>query len=122
MERATAGRHIQDGKWQTGSGFFDLRRFWEDDRLDECRKLIMFVSANSPEAVSIAFSGADDGAIIADAIGLIFDVLLSCRIGHADSRLYDSWDRGLADLDYRLQVKSAVSSASPDTPFSVFSA
>jgi hypothetical protein len=58
----------------------------------------------------------------AGAVGAIFDATLASRVRHLDDRVWESWDRGLTDLDYRLQVKSAVSLAIDDAPFSIFSA
>jgi hypothetical protein len=113
---------LYHAEWRTTEGFFDLRRVWEDDRLDQHRELIVFVCANDPSEASVSFSRADDSARVADAIGTLFDVLLANRVPHLDDRLLAAWDRGLGELDYRLQIKSAVSLAGPDTPFSIFSA
>lgn len=109
-------------EWRTTDGFIDLRRFWEDGRLDEYRQLVIFVCQNYPTELSKSFSAADDEGVIADAIGAAFDAVLGSRIGHLDDRIWEAWDRGLHERDFRLQVKSAVSLAYEDAPFTVFGA
>lgn len=109
-------------EWRTSDGYFNLRQFWENGELDEYRRFVVFVCQNFPTEVSISFSAADAPASLADAVGAIFDMLLSSRGRHPDDRFWATWDRGLNNLDYRLQVKSAISLATADSPFSIFSA
>ena len=54
----------------------DAQRLWYDTALDRLRPLLVHLLCDNPYRVTFVFSGADDGALVADAIGDAFDAVL----------------------------------------------
>jgi hypothetical protein len=81
----------------------DVGRLWRDVALARVRPLLLHMTAQSPNHVGFTFSGADDAADIADAIGTCFDaVLMSLTYGRIDIDDYETWQRRARRLDYRV--------------------
>jgi hypothetical protein len=100
--------YLWHASWYVGSGFVDLRKFWEDNYLIRHRDLIVFVCANGPASIEVSFAAVDDPHTISDAIGNCFDALLSNqqRRGTVSDHIWESWVERYADLDPRVQVNS----------------
>jgi Swt1-like HEPN len=99
--------YLWHASWYVGSGFVDLRKFWEDNYLIRHRDLIVFVCANAPASIEVSFAAVDEPHTISDAIGNCFDALLSNqRRGTVSDHIWESWVERYADLDPRVQVNS----------------
>ena len=85
--------------------WIDLSRLWYDTALESPKALLVHTMLDGPHHVAFTFSGADDGAEVADAIGNVFDaVLLSASYGPPlddEAALQD-----LHDVDFRLLIGS----------------
>ncbi len=100
------------------------RDFWSDDQLDStgARELMVFVEHQSDAEVGVAFSGADDPAAIATAIGTCFDIVLRHRQRMPNAAARKRWLIDSVGLDWRVQVETALLLATEDQPFSIFRA
>lgn len=83
-------------------------RLWYDTDLNSIRELIVHLRCDSPHHIGFTFSGADDDAAVADAIGTAFDAVLMhappWATGLGDD--LDEWRGALRDVDFRLLVES----------------
>lgn len=103
----------------------DLRRLWSDDYLDPVREQMVFLTINDPYGLEVSFAAIDDPSTTADAIGRLFDAVLtspaSSRV--ANQAFTDRWARDHSDLDARVQVQTAWSIVDDTTtPITMFGA
>jgi hypothetical protein len=98
--------------------------FWSDASLDNrgIRELLVVVVHDSDASVTVTFSAADDPAVVADAIGACFDLVLRHRERHPSPPWRRRWYLDAQGLDWRVRVGDALVLASYDQPFSVFRA
>lgn len=125
-DSAISGRegYIWHVSWYLGRGSLDLRGFWNDSRLDNYRELIIFACSNDPLSVEVSFAAVDDPAVIADAIGGIFEALLYHQNRHLVTWPddWDIWRLQNRDLDFRLQIGTAWAIRDDTTPTTMFGA
>lgn len=116
--------YLWHARWILAGGYFDLRAFWQDNRLESSRDLIIFVCSNSPTDLGISFAAVDDPAAIANAIGQCFDALLNNDSrGPVPRPAWDGWQQSHADLDPRILVGTSWTIVDDTTvPVTIFSA
>ncbi len=102
-----------------------LRDFWNDDYLGHHRESILLLCANSPSSFSISFAALENPSVIADVIGICFDVALTNMRGR-HREVEDDWRRWAkqnADLDPRVQAGGMWAMVSDSTkPIALFAA
>jgi len=101
----------------------DVSRFWTDSYLREARTLLTHVLISSEYSIGATFPAVDDAHAISDAIGSIFDAILS-SLGWPR---VDDWRsnplKRLPALDTRVQIMTPWSIVDETTtPISIFSA
>ena len=81
----------------------DAADLWHDTAINGLRPLLVHLRADDPWHIGFTFSGADDSAAVADAIGEAFDaVLMVARRAGYEEVDQDRWRRRARALDYRV--------------------
>lgn len=109
--------------WSLGKQL-NLRSFWEDYALNDFRDLLLLVCAPSPYSIEISFSFLEDAPAIANAIGVIFDLIILHQLrSYLPHDALKKWNEINSDLDPRVHTSSIWSIVSDDTtPISIFGA
>jgi hypothetical protein len=109
----------------TGGRPVKLRSFWDDSCMRRPRDLLVYVTANDPFTIEVSFAAVDDPAAIADAIGNVFDAVLTNPEYRWKPSLshQDRWLREHRDMDPRVQLQTEWSFVDDSTvPITLFSA
>ena len=115
--------YLWHAAWYVGQGGLDLRSLWNDTYLDKHRDLIVYLCATGPSSVEFSFSAVDDPTSIADAIGDVFDGVLTNTGRYARVEWDEGWAARYSDLDARVQTDSPWSIVDDSTvPITMFRA
>jgi len=124
-DRPVQHRRLIHASWYLRDGaLLAPRQFWADRSLDEggARDLIVLVSHLDEASISVTFSGADEPAAVADAIGTCFDLVLEHRNRRPTAAQRKRWHIDAQGLDWRVHVRTPLLMATYDQPFPIFRA
>lgn len=100
-----ASGYIWHAEWYFHDREPDLSDFWNDDYLARNRDSILLLCASSSSSFSVSFAALEDPQVIADTIGVCFDVALSnMRRGRPIEQDWRQWTARHANLDPRVQA------------------